>query len=61
MLVGGAGVGRLPDFIAAPAVARGDLVHLFPQACGDAFDVHALYTSHRSLSAKVPGSSSMLW
>ena len=53
LLVGGAGIGRLPDFLARPAVVRGDLVRLFPQTRGDAFDVHALYTSHRSLSAKV--------
>jgi DNA-binding transcriptional LysR family regulator len=53
MLVGGAGIGRLPDFIARDAVARGELVRLFPEAEGDVFEVHALYTSHRSLSAKV--------
>jgi DNA-binding transcriptional LysR family regulator len=53
MLVGGAGIGRLPDFIAREAVARGELVRLFPEAEGDIFAVHALYTSHRSLSAKV--------
>ena len=53
MLVGGAGIGRLPDFIARDAVARGDLVRLFPDAKGDGFGVHALYPSHRSLSAKV--------
>lgn len=53
VLVGGAGIGRLPDFIARDAVARGDLVRLFPKAEGDVFGVHALYTSHRSLSAKV--------
>ncbi len=53
MLIGGAGIGRLPDFLAAPAVARGDLVRLFPAANGDEFEINALYTSHRSLSAKV--------
>ena len=53
MLVGGAGIGRLPDFIARGAVARGNLVRLFPEAEGDIFRLHALYTSHRSLSAKV--------
>ncbi len=53
VLAGGAGVGRLPDFIARGAVARGDLVRLFPDAEGDAFGIHALYTSHRNLSAKV--------
>lgn len=53
MLIGGGGIGRLPDFLARRAVADGDLVRLFPEAAGDTFDVHALYTSHRSLSAKV--------
>ena len=53
MLVGGAGIGRLPDFVAKDAVAQGTLVRLFPEAKGDMFEVHALYTSHRSLSAKV--------
>jgi DNA-binding transcriptional LysR family regulator len=53
MLVGGAGIGRLPDFIASDAVASGSLVRLFKEAVGDTFKVHALYTSHRSLSAKV--------
>ena len=53
MLMGGAGIGRLPDFIARDAVARGDLVRLFPGTVGDVFAVHALYASHRSLSTKV--------
>jgi len=53
ILIGGAGIGRLPDFIARDAVARGELVRLFPETAGDVFEVHALYTSHRSLSAKV--------
>jgi DNA-binding transcriptional LysR family regulator len=53
MLAGGAGIGRLPDFIARRAVAEGRLVRLFQGIEGDMFDVHALYRSHRSLSAKV--------
>ena len=53
LLVGGAGIGRLPDFIARDAVIRGDLIRLFPMTKGEVFGVHALYTSHRSLSAKV--------
>ena len=53
VLVGGAGVGRLPDFYAAEAVARGTLVRLLPEHQFDSVDVHALYPSHRSLSAKV--------
>ena len=52
VLAGGAGIGRLPDFAARDAVARGTLVRLLPEH-EDAVDVHALYPSHRSLSAKV--------
>lgn len=53
VLIGGAGIGRLPDFYAADAVARGTLVRLLPDHDDDTVDVHALYPSHRSLSAKV--------
>ena len=53
ILVGGAGIGQLPDFIAEGVVARGDFLRLFPAVGGDAIDSPALYTSHRSLSAKV--------
>jgi DNA-binding transcriptional LysR family regulator len=53
MLIGGAGTGRLPDFIVRDAIASGSLVSLFEDLRGDIFKVHALYTSHRSLSAKV--------
>jgi len=53
VLVGGAGIGRLPDFHAADAVAEGTLVRLLPDHQDDAVEVHALYPSHRSLSAKV--------
>lgn len=53
MLIGGAGIGILPDFHAREAIAAGSLVRLFPDwSCG-AVDAHALYPSHRSLSAKV--------
>ena len=53
VLIGGAGIGRLPDFHAADAVADGSLVRLLPGYQDDTVDVHALYPSHRSLSAKV--------
>lgn len=53
LLIGGAGIGRLPDYLAAEALARGTLVRVLPQWEGDAVDAHALYPSHRSLSAKV--------
>ena len=52
VLAGGAGIGRLPEFSAADAVSSGNLVRLLPEY-DDSVDVHALYPSHRSLSAKV--------
>ncbi len=53
MLLGGAGIGRLPDFCAADAVSRGTLVRLLAEYGDNPVEVHALYPSHRSLSAKV--------
>ena len=53
VLIGGAGIGRLPDFYAADAVANKTLVRLLPEYQEDGVDVHAVYPSHRSLSAKV--------
>jgi DNA-binding transcriptional LysR family regulator len=53
MVIAGAGIGLIPDFHAADAVARGALVRLFPELKGRSLDAHALYPSHRSLSAKV--------
>lgn len=53
MLIAGGGIGRLPDFIARDAVAAGALMRLLSDREGDRVDIHALYTSHRSLSAKV--------
>ncbi len=53
VLEGGAGIGRLPDFLAREPVAAGRLVQLFPKTHSDRIEVHALYPSHRSLSAKV--------
>ncbi|HVG47284.1 MAG TPA: LysR family transcriptional regulator [Rubellimicrobium sp.] len=53
VLAGGAGIGRLPDFVAQEAVARGDLLRLWTDWRGDSVPAHALYPSHRSLSAKV--------
>ncbi len=52
VLIGGAGIGRLPDFSAADAVTDETLVRLLSEH-EDSVDVHALYPSHRSLSAKV--------
>ena len=53
MLIGGAGIGWLPEFDAADALESGSLVRLLPDHPCDSVDVHALYASHRSLSAKV--------
>ncbi len=53
MLLGGAGIGWLPDFHAADALAEGTLVRLLPEWSSGAVEAHALYPSHRSLSAKV--------
>ena len=53
MLLGGAGIGWLPDFHAAEALAGGSLVRLLPDWSTGVVEAHALYPSHRSLSAKV--------
>lgn len=53
MLIGGAGIGLLPDFHASDAVKDGRLMRLFPESFAMFVDAHALYPSHRSLSAKV--------
>ncbi len=53
MVVGGAGIARLPDFLAVAPVGDGRLVRLWPDHRGELIDIHALYPSHRSLSAKV--------
>ncbi len=53
MLQGGAGIGWLPDFDARDAVAAGTLTRVLPDYISEGVDVHALYPSHRSLSAKV--------
>ena len=53
VLIGGSGIGRLPDFHARDALANGSLVRLFADHQEESVDAHALYPSHRSLSAKV--------
>jgi DNA-binding transcriptional LysR family regulator len=53
MLIGGAGIGRLPDFHASDAIANGTLVRVLADHEPDKVDAHALYTSHRSMSAKL--------
>lgn len=53
LVAGGAGIGRLPDFMAAGSIAKGELVRVLAGLRADTVEVHALYPSHRSLSAKV--------
>jgi len=53
VLIGGAGIGWLPAFEAQDAVASGLLIHLLQDYQADRLEVHALYPSHRSLSAKL--------
>ncbi|MEJ7746576.1 MAG: LysR substrate-binding domain-containing protein [Luteimonas sp.] len=53
MLLAGAGIGLIPDFHAAAAIAEGSLVRVLPQYKSGSVEAHALYPSHRSLSAKV--------
>ena len=53
LLLGGAGIGRLPEYHAREAVADGTLVRVLPDHEGERIDVHALYPRQRSLSAKV--------
>ena len=52
-IAGGAGIGQLPDFMAATAIARGELVRILPDTRPATSDAFVLYPSHRSLSAKV--------
>jgi len=53
VLEGGVGIGRIPDFLAAAPIAKGTLKRVLPDLQPDTVEVHALYPSHRSLSAKV--------
>ena len=53
LILADAGIGILPDFHAASAMASGALTRVLPEYEHRSVDVHALYPSHRSLSAKV--------
>jgi DNA-binding transcriptional LysR family regulator len=52
-VLGGLGIAHLPDFLAKPYVADGQLIRLWPNSAGNEVAIHALYPSHRALSAKV--------
>ncbi len=53
VVLGGAGIAYLPDFLARPYVLDDQLVRLWPAAEAIETVIHAIYPSHRSLSAKV--------
>jgi len=53
LLESNAGIGRLPDFLARPAVERGALIRLLPNFKTESVEAHAVYAAHRSLSSKV--------
>ena len=53
VLAAGAGIGQLPDYMAAEAIGKGDLVRVLAQVGPATSDAFVLYPSHRSLSAKV--------
>lgn len=52
-LLGGAGIGWLPGFLAARDVERGRLVRLFPEHHRDRAEIHALFRTRRTLALKV--------
>jgi DNA-binding transcriptional LysR family regulator len=51
--IGGLGIVFEPQFVLAPALARGELLRVLPDCRGPALDVWAVYPSRRHLSAKV--------
>ncbi|MFT8953101.1 MAG: LysR substrate-binding domain-containing protein [Gluconobacter sp.] len=53
LLEHGAGIGRLPDFLARPAIERGTLVRVLPTFTTETVEAHAVYAAHRSLSSKI--------
>jgi DNA-binding transcriptional LysR family regulator len=53
IVLGGGGIGRLPDFLARPYVQSGQLVRLLPAWRSEVVEVNALYARNRSVSAKV--------
>jgi DNA-binding transcriptional LysR family regulator len=52
VLIDRGGVGRLPDFLAASVVARGELVRLLPRLVSETVDVHVVCASRRGLTGK---------
>jgi DNA-binding transcriptional LysR family regulator len=52
-VLGGCGIARLPDFLVKASIEEGRLVRLWPDGRTHEVAIHALYPSHRALSAKV--------
>ena len=52
LIAGGAAIGRLPDYIAAGAVARGTLVKLLADLAPDRVEIYAVTPRGRSLLAR---------
>lgn len=53
VVLAGVGIAHLPDFLARSLVADGRLVRLRPTIAREPTMIHAVYPSHRNLSAKV--------
>ena len=53
LLVAGMGLGALPSFLAAPALARGELQQVLPDHRYPPRFVHAVYPTSRHLQTKV--------
>ncbi|MFT9096059.1 MAG: LysR substrate-binding domain-containing protein [Gluconobacter cerinus] len=53
LIQNGAGIGRLPDFLARDAIEQGLLVRILPTFATEKVTAHAVYAVHRSLSSKV--------
>jgi DNA-binding transcriptional LysR family regulator len=53
VIKGGGGIGCLAKYLVEAAVDAGDLVRVLPQWQRPPIEIHAVYPSHRSMSAKV--------
>ncbi len=53
VLEGGGGIGFLPSYLAAPSLMAGTLVRVLSSLRRKPIELHALYPTHRSMSAKV--------
>lgn len=51
VILGDAGIGRLPEYYARDPIAQGTLIPVLTDYVGDRVDVHALYPRHRNMSA----------